>query len=167
VSGPADAVQREADWLATAGDSLPALLAPDGPWQVVQAYWPGARFAAMKTGIYVQRRKASVPRFGGQRLMPKYSFLLKLVWPAKNVTATSGLAEGAQQDFDNAIALLLQRIDGLPGDKTHGGRFLSVGETPPGTYPTVDFADPEQTIPVLSALRATVTYNADDPEILG
>jgi hypothetical protein len=168
----ADAVQREADWLGITTDSLPALLtSAGGSWDIVQAYWPGARLAAMKTGVYVLRRRTRMPREGGQRILPGYSFLLKLCWPVKNVTGTSsvgtGLAEGEQQAFDDAIDLLLQRVDGLPGDKTHGGRFQSVGETPPGTYPEVDYADPEQTIPMLSALRATVTYNADDLEIFG
>ena len=37
----ADAVDREAAWLATSGDGLPALLVTaGGPFGVVQAYWP-------------------------------------------------------------------------------------------------------------------------------
>jgi hypothetical protein len=40
------AASREAAWFS-AVDSLPSLLtANEGPWDVVQAYWPGARFAA-------------------------------------------------------------------------------------------------------------------------
>ena len=118
----ADAVAREAAWLTTSNDSLPVLLAPAGPWQVVQAYWPGAKFAAKET---------------------------------------------EQQAFDNAIELLRQRVNDLPGDKTHGSRFLSAAETPPGTYLEVVFDDPEVTIPQGGWLRATATYPADDVEILG
>src|SRR5947209_486587 len=118
----ADACAREGAWLQTSGDGLPALLVTaGGPFQVVQAYWPGAKFAAKKTGVYVQRRRLIMPRFGGRRIMPGYEFFLKLVWPVK--TAAAGMAEAEAQAFDSAIDLLLQRIDGFPGDKTHGGRF--------------------------------------------
>lgn len=160
----ADARAREAAWLATTGDSLPVLIAPGGPWKNVQAGWPGARFAMEQTGIYVLRKRIAMPRFGGQRVMPGYAFWLKLCWPVR--TTTSPLAETEQQNFDSAIDLLVTRVNGLPGDKTHGGRFLSAGETvhPPGGYPDVTFADPEATIPQ-GWLRADVLYAADDPEI--
>jgi hypothetical protein len=164
--GTQDAVAREAAWLSVANDTLPPLLAANGgPFKVLQAYWPGAKFAAAQTGVYVQRRRLAVPRFGGQRLMPHHSFLLKVVWPVK--TATAGMAETEQQHLDDAVELLRQRINGLPGDHTHGGRFLSAGETPPGTFPAVEFADPEVTIPAGGWLRAVVTYDADDREIQG
>ena len=162
----ADAEAREVAWLTTSGDSLPALLASaGGPWQVVQAFWPGAKFPANKTGIYVQRRRTRVERFGGRRIMPKYEFFLKLVWPVKSTAA--GIAETEAQNFSNAIELLRQRVSDLPGDKSHGSRFLAVAEAPAGTFFDVDYADPEVTIPQQKALRATVTYPADDPEILG
>lgn len=166
----ADACAREAAWLATTNDSLPILLASaGGPWQNVQAYWPGARTAKMQTGIYVLRRRIVKPRFGGRRIMPGYEFWLKARWPVK--TTTSPLAETEQQNFDNAIELLLQRVGGLPGDKTHLGRFLSAGEGLDGTarqgqYPVVEYGDPEVTIP-LGLLRAEVFYPADDPEVIG
>lgn len=161
-----DAVAREAAWLQTSGDGLPALLVTaGGPWQKVQAYWPGAKFAAKETGIYVQRRRFQVERFGGVRLMPHHSFELKLVWPVRATVA--GLAETEQAALDAAVELLRQRVNGLPQDKTHGGRFLSAAETPPGTFFEVDYADPEITIPQGGWLRATATYLADDPEILG
>jgi hypothetical protein len=161
----ADAVAREAAWLQVSADSLPALLASaGGPWQVVQAYWPGPKFAAGKSGIYVQRRRFQVERFGGVRLMPHHAFLLKLVWPVKATAA--GIAETEAQNFDSAIELLRQRVNGLPFDKTHGGRFRSAAETPPGTFFEVDYDDPEVTIPQGKWLRATATYLADDPEII-
>jgi hypothetical protein len=167
----ADAVDREAAWLATTSDSLPALLtSAGGPWQVVQAYWPGARFAAKQTGVYVLRARLIMPRFGGRRIMPGYQFGLRLIWPVK--TTTSPVAETEQRKLDAATNLLLQRIDGLPGDKSHGGRFLSAGEGLEGTavqglYPVVDFADPAVTIPQDGWLRAVISYPANDPEILG
>lgn len=160
----ADAVSREADWLNTFGDGLPALPAQaGGPWQVVQAYWPGARLAGNKTGIYVLRTKLTDPRVGNLRIRPSYPFSLKLVWPVR--TSTAPLAETEQQNFDNAIDLLIQRIRGPVGDKTHGGRFLSVGEVPREPAVEVTFTDPEVSIPADKALRATVTYSADDFEI--
>lgn len=161
----ADAVAREAAWLATTGDTLPSLLAADGgPWGIVQAYWPRTPNTS-KTGIYVLRRVLDDQRFADIQLMPQYEFMLKLVWPVRLAGGSggAGLAETAQQNFDNAIDLLIQRIRGLPGDKTHGGRFLSVGETPRGQYPSVTFEDPEATISANAIqLRAQVTYRADD-----
>lgn len=160
------AVDREAAWLS-AVDSLPSLLvANGGPWKVVQAYWPGARFAKMQTGIYVLPGKIVTPRFGGQRIMPGYAHRLKLCWPITGKGAMSPLAETEQRNFANAIELLLERVNGLPGDKTHGGRFLSAGETvhPPGGYPEVTHADPEVTIPQ-GWLRAEVLYGLDDSEV--
>lgn len=162
----ADAVARETAWL-TSVDTLPALLTTaSGPFENVQAYWPGARRAKMQTAVYVLCQRKLTPRFGGRRIMPGYSFLLKACWP---IRATSKIAETEQFALDAAIDLLLQRVDGLPGDKSHGGRFLSVGETvhpPGGGYPEVAYADPEVTIPQ-GWLRADITYGADDFEIYG
>lgn len=159
----ADAVQREADWLATFGDTLPALLtANGGPWDVVQAYWPRT-IAMEKTGIYVLRTSLDDERVAGIRIRTSYQFRLKLVWPVRQTT--TGIAENEQQAFDDAIDLLIQRVRGLLGDKTHGGRFLSVGEVPRMPGPHCEFEDPEITIPQLKSLRATLLYPADDFEI--
>lgn len=159
----ADAVQREAGWLATYGDGLPALLtANGGPWDVVQAYWP--RTPAMeKTGIYVLRPTFDDERVANIRIRTSYQFKLKLVWPVRQVVA--GLAEAEQQALDDAVDLLMQRIRGPLGDKTHGGRFLSAGEVPRLPGPHVDFDDPEVTITQLKSLRGYVMYPADDFEI--
>lgn len=161
----ADAVAREAAWLASSGDTLPALLtANGGPWDVVQAYWP--RTPAMeKTGIYVLRTSLDDERAASIRIRPQYMFRLKLIWPVRQTA--SGIAEGEQQALDDAADLLIQRIRGLPFDKTHGGRFLSAGEVPrlPGVH--VEFDDPEVTIPHLKSLRAFVVYPADDFEVNG
>lgn len=162
----ADAVAREAEWLQSSGDTLPALLLADGgPWKIVQAYWPGARFAAQQTGIYVTRRILDDQRSHDLMLMPQYEFTLKLVWPVR--TSAPPIAETEQQNLDNAVDLLIQRIRGLPGDKSHGGRFLSVGEAPKGLFPSVAFEDPEVTMPVDKVLRASATYRADDFEVYG
>jgi hypothetical protein len=135
-----------------------------GPWDVVQGYWPGAKIASQRTGIYVQRASITDPRVSSQRIRPSYQFTLKLVWPVR--TGAAPLAETEQQNMDDAVELLLERIRGPLGDKTHGGRFLSVGETPgrPAVV-TVRFEDPEITIPAQKALRATCVYNADDIEL--
>ena len=161
----ADAVTREAAWLNTAtADGLPILpAAAGGKWKVVQAYWPGARLATQQTAIYVQRSDLVDARFGDQRIQPQYGFTLKLVWPVR--TSSAPVAETEAQAFDNAIDDLVQRVRGPLGDKTHGGRFLSVGEVPPGVWPTVRFDDPEVTIPRDKALRAVMTYRADDLDV--
>ena len=155
----ATAVQREADWLATTGDDLPNLLASG--WGVVQAYWPGNRLNTQRAGIYVTRRHLADNHPMAMRYRPDYQFVLKLVWPVK--AGTADIAEKEQQALD----YLLQRIRGPVGDKTHGGRFLSVAEVPGEGSVGVDFDDPEQTIQATKSLRATVTYFADDNEFTG
>lgn len=162
----ADACDREAAWLNTFGDTLPALPAvAGGPWKVIQAYWPGLRVPTQKSGIYVQRGHLTDDRVANLRVRDSYEFRLKLVWPV--LAATAPLAETEQRNFDAAVGLLIQRIRGPVGDKTHGGRFLSVGEVPREMPVTVQFDDPEQTIPAEKALRAVCTYYADDYEING
>lgn len=160
MSTVADATAREAAWLATLGDGLPELPMPTGPWNVIQAYQPRTP-AKRKASIYVTRQLLHVKRFANIRSMPTHLFHLKLVWP---LSSGSGSEEFDAQAFDNAIALLISRISGLPGDHTHGGRFLSVAETP--EYITVEFDDPMMTIPTEAAFRATVVYSADDFEFI-
>ncbi len=157
-----DAVAREVAWL-TAVDTLPSLLtANGGPWDNVQAYWARTP-ATQQTTIYVLRSSLSDERAANIRIRPAYDFTLKLVWPIRQTT--TGIAEGEQQALDDAVDLLLQRIRGPLLDKTHGGRFLSVGEIPrmPGVH--VMFDDPEVTIDAVKSLRCTVSYSADDFEI--
>lgn len=167
---PADptstAVAREAAWLTATGDGLPPLRKADGGmWDNVQAYWPGNRQGAMRAGIYVTRRTISDQHPVSQRYRSQYLFRLKLTWPIKQ--ATSPLAENEQANFDLATGYLLQRIRGPLGDKTHGGRFLSVAQVPEQQPVDVDFDDPQVTIPAVTALTATATYYADDFEFDG
>jgi hypothetical protein len=168
----ATAAAREAAWLQTANDSLPSLLTEDGgPWDVIQAYWPGAHFAKDKRGIYVDARPVDDLRVSNQRVRPRYTLVLTLTWSLKGQGATPGasaksqLAETEQQNLDNAAALLIERIRGPLGDKSHGGRFLSVAENPR----TVTYAkeDAAVTIPQHRALLGSVTYKADDYEVNG
>jgi hypothetical protein len=154
----ADAVARETAWLTSDGDGLPALLATaGGPWDNVQAYYPRTPYQEQRS-IYVLRHKVAQKRFGAQRVLHTYPFRLILWWP---LLAVDGSAEEEQAAFDAGIDLLLQRILGPLGDKTHGGRFLTVGED---NISDVDYTDPEQTLQ-LGGLRAEVTYSADDIEI--
>jgi hypothetical protein len=182
-----DAVTREAAWLAQSYDSLPALLkSAGGRWDVVQGYWPGDGLARGKSGIYVTRARVDDDHPSAWRYRPRHIFRLKLIWPIEAAAISpaeneSRLAEAesppaeeerspaetAQQDFDNAIGDLLVRIRGPQGDKTHGGRFLSVAEVPSEGSVSVVFDDPEITIRAANQLRATVTYYADDSEFSG
>lgn len=157
----ADACAREASWLSQIGDSLPALLTTaGGPWQIVQAYWPRTP-ATNRTGIYVLRPLLDDQRASSQRIRPRYQMRLRLIWPV-TVTTTS-LLETAQADFDGAIDLLIQRIRGPLGDKTHGSRFLSAGEVPRTV--TVQWEDPEVTMAQHKQLRAEARYFIDDLEV--
>lgn len=157
----ADAVARETAWLNTIGDGLPSLPASaGGPWQVIQAYWTRTP-AANKTGIYVLRPGLDDQRASNQRIRPRYLMRLRLIWPV--TTTTTSLLETAQSDFDAAIDLLVQRVRGPLGDKTHGGRFLSAGEVPRTV--TVQWEDPEVTMAQFKQLRAAAVYSIDDLEV--
>lgn len=158
----ADVCAREAAWLNTSsGDSLPFLPATaGGPWQVIQAYWPRTP-RTNETGIYVLRGTLADPRVSNQRIRPRYEMALRLVWPVV-VTGTL-LLETAQANLDSATDLLIQRIRGPLGDKTHGRRFLSAGENP--RVVSVRFEDPEMTMGQFKTLKAVVAYSIDDLEV--
>lgn len=158
----ADAVSRETAWLCRSGDGLPALLtAAGGPWDNIQSYCARTP-ATQQNTIYVLRSSWSDDRASNQRIRPTYEFTLKLVWPIRQTA--SPIAEGEQQNLDDAIDLLIQRIRGPINDKSHGGAFLSVGENPRSPGVRVVTEDPEITIDAVKALRCSVVYYADDFE---
>jgi hypothetical protein len=161
----ADAVDREAAWLAAydATDGLPGLLrAYGGPFDVVQAYVPRTP-AQRQRRLYVTRGQIRAERFGFNRMINHYPFVLRLYWPQ---SSPSGQAESVQRDFDAAVELVLRRINGpvltFPLDKTHGARFMSVAQDPNDIV--VDFADPEQSMLAKADLSATIAYVADDKD---
>jgi hypothetical protein len=156
-----DAVDREAAWLSSYGDGLPTLIASQGgPYQILQPRWPRTP-STSKTGLYVLRASSvsyQIDRFAAVRSMPTTQLMLRLVWP---LTSGQGSAEADQLAFEQSIDLVLTRIEGLLGDKTHGGRFLSVGEGRGGIV--VNYDDVETTMQSRH-YRATITYTADDVE---
>ncbi|HEY6021607.1 MAG TPA: hypothetical protein VIY48_17590 [Candidatus Paceibacterota bacterium] len=158
----ADAASREAAWLNSFGDGLPALTtANGGPWDLIQAYnprTPGKR----KNTIYVTRPEFRVDRFANIRQMAHYTFKLAMMFSLSNI---SGSEEIDQTNFDVAVDLVLQRILGLPQDKTHGGRFLAVAEKPEFVH--FEQVDPVQTIVSNAAFIGSFTYHADDFEYTG
>jgi hypothetical protein len=157
------AVSREAAWLA-ADDDLPSLLATSsGPFGVVQAYWPGAHLKQQKPGLYVDAKPITDVRRSNQRIMPQYLMVLTVIWPVR--TPNPPISETEQQNLSNALELVVQRIRGPVGDKTHGGAFLSVAENPRRVDMTRE--DPRITIPQQKAIVELVTYRADDYEING
>ena len=164
-TGTDTVLTREAAWLCISTDSLPALLVVNGgPWNIIQAYWRRTP-AKQQTEIYVTRSGFDDNHPMSQRYRPQHEIVLKLYWPVRATSA--GLAETEQQNLDSAVELLIQRIRGLLGDKTHGGAFLSAAEVPRGTSTSVKFDDAEMTIAASQELRATVTYRIDDLEFNG
>lgn len=158
-----DAAAREYAWLNTTGDALPSLpYNAGGPFQVLEAYWPRTP-ATNKTGLYVLRPRMLAPRVAAQRIRPRYQMRLRVVWPV--LTTTSPLLETAQQDLDDAVALVLTRVQGPLGDKSHGGRFLSAAEDP--RQVEAQFADPETSMAQYKSLRCDVLYAIDDYEVSG
>lgn len=162
-SGTQSVETREAAWLQVATDSLPVLpSANGGPWDIIQAFWNRTP-ATQKTQIYVWSSSVEDERAMNVRIRPHYEITLLCHWPVRQTAAP--LAETEQQAFKNAVDLLIQRIRGPLGDKTHGGAFLSAGEVPrsPGVH--VQYEPPWVTIPADKELRCTVTYYADDFEL--
>ncbi|WP_034090433.1 hypothetical protein [Streptacidiphilus albus] len=161
----ADAPDREAAWLATTGDGLPSLLTADGgPWDVIQAYAP--RTPNMRqTQLYVIRRRYPTARFAQQRRMATHYLQLTATWPVGQGSTGTGIAENEQRALDVALALVVTRLEGFVADKSHGGRFLSVGEAPNGSAFNTELGDPIAGI-ANGLLTATITYTADDDEYI-
>jgi len=156
----ADVCDREAAFLASSGDGLPALVASaGGPFGVVQAYHPRTPGRRTQGQLYVMRGTIRETRFANQRVMATYQLRLDLVWPLQKGT---GSAEDEQRAFDAAIDLVLARVRAYRGDKTHGGRFLAVAEDPREVHVTFD--PPDRSIRDDSELRAFVTYSAQDAD---
>ena len=164
----ADACAREAAWLNTTGDGLPSLASSaGGPFQVVAAYEQGAQTRTQATAVYVMRGAVQQVRVANQRVRPRYPVKLEMHWPVRVISpGASSIAATEQQNFDNAIELLRQRVTGPLGDKSHGGRFLSAAEAVRGQAAIdVQYEPPGQTIPANKELRATMAYFIDDYEI--
>ena len=158
----ADAVAREVAWLSTTGDGLPALLAPAGPWSVIQAYRPRTPSTRL-SGLYLMRTGYVEERWGNQRKLVRHTFHADLIWPIGSTTTGVTIWEAEQAALDNAVDLLVQRIRGQLFDHTHGGRFLSAAEAPDPARITVSFSDPEQTANGSPAtLAAAVRFEADE-----
>jgi hypothetical protein len=156
------AVAREAAWLTTSGDGLPALLATaGGPFDVVQGYQPRTPPESDRC-LFLTRSALNQHRFGDIRKMTTFRFRLWAWWPVLDV---GGDLEREQQALDTAIELVLQRIGGLLLDKTHGGRFLSAAENPAEVE--VQFHDAAQTVPISAALVAEISYSVDDWDFNG
>jgi hypothetical protein len=155
----ADAVDRETTWLQTVGDGLPELPAiAGGPFQVIEAYLPFIPQSKARQ-LYVLRSEIQEDRTANVRTQDHYPFILRVIWPLSN---GQGNAQQDQRDMDAALDKLVGRIRGKPGDKTHGGQFLDVGEEPRQVH--VQILPPEQTMPETGDLRALITYRANDFE---
>ena len=156
-----DALDREAAWLNSSGDGLPALGAANGgPFHIIQARWPRVQ-STRKTGLYVLRAPTNsyrAERFAAQRTMGTVRFLLRLNWP---LSSGQGSAEADQLAFEQAVDQVLTRVEGPLGDHTHGGRFLSAAE-PPEPITVTDY-DPVRDMQT-GIFTAAITYAADDPD---
>jgi len=161
----ADAPDREAAWLTTTGDGLPSLLtANGGSWDVIQAYAP--RTPNMRqTQLYVIRRRYPTVRFAQQQRMATHYLQLTATWPVGQGSTGVGIAEAEQRALDVALATVVGRLEGFVTDKTHGNRFLSVGEAPNGASFNTELGDPIVGI-TAGLLTATITYTADDSEYI-
>jgi hypothetical protein len=163
-----DVCAREASWLNTVDGVLPSLPSgAGGPWNVIEAYFQGAQTRTQATAIYIMRGAVQQIRVASQRVRPRYPVKLELHWPVRVISpGSSSIAATEQQNFDDAIELLRQRVTGPLGDKSHGGRFLSAAETARGQVAIdVQYEKPAETIPQAKELRAVMAYYVDDFEI--
>jgi hypothetical protein len=101
-----------------------------------------------------------IHRVANVRQRAEHHFRVMLYWPLSSGT---GSGETDQAAFDAAVDLLLTRVAGLPFDKTHGARFLSVAENP--AWITVTFEPAERAVES-GYFAAMLTYVADDFETI-
>lgn len=166
----ADALTREAAWLSAdlSANGIPPLLTGvgdgTGPFGVVAAY--GRRLAQQPSQLYVCRdpytERSMEAR--GQWRESMHGIVLLILWQRQ----TSGTQlEVDQQLLDNAVERILDRVRGLPGDHSHGGRFFSVAEDANGIR--VDYPDPrtldatvDAPLAAGSAWTVLVRYTATD-----
>lgn len=135
MSGYADCVDREAAWFTS--DTLPSF--PDapplsaattptpGPFELIQGYLPQVMDGPQRALYIYTAGRARSERIstglGGQA----YPFVAYIRWPF-TAGVGDGLLEGEMAALNTAVDLVLTRIRGPQGDKTHGGAFLSVAE---------------------------------------
>jgi hypothetical protein len=139
----ADALTRERAWLVEdlAGHGIPPLLTGvgdnTGPFGIVAAY--GRRLAQQAHQLYVCRdpyTERAIDRAGVWR-EGMHGIALMILW-ARQTAGTQ--LETDQQALDDAVERVLTRVRGLPADKSHGGRFLAVGDDVAGIG--VEYPDP-------------------------
>jgi hypothetical protein len=161
----ADAITREAAWLNTFGDGLPALAAAQGgPFTVVQARMSRTP-ATRQTALYLTPAIYSEERWANFRRLGTYNFRAAVFWPIGSTTTGVTIAEVEQQALDDALELVVERIRGLLEDHTHGGRFLAVAEAPAHGGISVHYTDPAATLSE-AMLRADVLYQAQDEFVI-
>lgn len=153
----ADAVTKEAAWLNVTNDSLPVLTAAG--WDRVDAY-PVSYGRAMKR-LEVWRERYEETRESNGRRLVTHHLVVEVHWPN---TRSADVSQNQWTAVDTAVNVVLTRIRGLAGDKTHGGRFLAVGEEAQGsTAITVEWDDPYITEgPAQSNIRGRIRYTADE-----
>jgi hypothetical protein len=147
-------VDLEAAWL-TADDTVNAL-------SPVTAYARKRQDGAKASDLRIVRTRQT--RVSNGRIERAHSLQLALTWPL--VSGASSMTTD-QRYLDALIDALLARIRGTAGDHTHGGLWLSAGETSDGPDgnggPDVARSDPlsalEQQTPSLSAV---ITYGATE-----
>lgn len=155
-----DALDREADWLKTTGDTLPDLTTV---FDVIQARWPRTP-TTTKHGLYVLHDQTAMTnaRTTNQHARNTYGMQLLLLWRFKTV-ATAQPAEAEQAALDDAVDAVLGRVLGLLEDHTHGSRFLSVAEDQTRVH--VDITDAEQGLKAGEWI-ARIRYTADDFDVV-
>ncbi|WP_372672578.1 hypothetical protein [Amycolatopsis kentuckyensis] len=161
MPGIGDAIKREAEWLTSSGDGLPALLQADGgPFRIVQGRMPRTPSTRV-AGLYLVPGNYTDARWANQRKLGTYSFRAAIYWPLGTTTVGANIAEVEQDALDEAIELLIDRVRDELGDHTHGGRFLAVAEAPAHAEIGVHYMPVENTA-VDGLLRADVLWQAQD-----
>lgn len=141
--GYGDAVAREVAWLTadlSAFSIGPLLDDQGGPFAVIKGFGRSAKARVQGRTLFVSRERVTEVRFDIQHKQHVHQLRLKIGWPIRSTTQETDLAA-----LDNALELLLTRVRGPFGDKTHGGRFLQVAEGDEGTSPLiqVEYDEPE------------------------
>ena len=160
-----DAVDREAAWFTDdlSANGIPPLLkqgSNGAPFAIVRARARQPSQRGQACFIWLERVVES--RYALTRKLQVYHLVATCLWTRASDVGKTDVDEAS---FEAALAKVVQRVRGLKGDKTHGGRFLAAGEIDSGQI-TVDWPDAVNTLFANAFWRADVRWQAVD-EFIG
>lgn len=119
-----DVLDTELEWfrLDLAGEDLPPLVKPEGPFVVVER--DVRRLAQARTQLYLTRGPTTQPKGSKTTTRLDHEVVALVLWAA---TGAGARAHQDQESLDAAVAKVVARVVGPEGDVGHDGRWFKVG----------------------------------------